>query len=567
MSAFMLYCTSLMPISALAQAIPVPPDPERQGIADIRDREDADLKRQATTEADAGGHLPDMQLSAPVTELAVEATAPIPEDKIVAVLRPFLGHVRLDGAELAEARGAIWSMLRRRGHLARIELTATTLPGGGSRLQAVVHDIRVQSVFAEEEGLGGIDPATLRSIETEAKDIVGADERGGSVPLDVAQLENHLRRRLYLRDVDLRATLVPVGPDIVDVKILAARKPLAPIGGVVQLDNSGLETYGRHRYTLGVSVPGRLAAGDRLDLLTINSSHMNFGRIEYDVPLLPLSARLDVSGAYVAYRTPTGEKGATWSVDAGLSYPVHLGDDSAIIGRLGYLHRQQADRLTGIGAISDKDIDALTATLDAKYYPGAAQTLYVTASLTLGDLDLGGLPSALAQDRISARTDGRFVKFAWRAGYSALFGPGGRFDVRLDTEGQIASRNLDQSEKFALGGPLALRAFGSAEGLGDEGVIAQAELGFRPVDWLRAFAFYGAGRTRRHDRPWVLEAIPVTYTLQAGGAGLSAAYGPLSASLTYARRIGDNPGLSASGLDSEGLRGRDRLWFTLTLRR
>jgi hemolysin activation/secretion protein len=372
---------------------------------------------------------------------------------------------------------------------------------------------------------------------------------------------------LFLRDVDLRASLVPVGPDLVDLKVRVSARPAAPMGLIAQIDNHGLRTYGEERYTMGVSVAGSIRPGDQLDALLIHSARMDYGSLNYDLPLQQLGARLNVSGALVGYRVPSaGQKGRTSLLGAGLSFPLHVGERSVRMAYLSVQHREQTDRLHVFGRIADKTATSLQAKLDFRYFPEPSQTLYFTPAWTVGYLDLSGLASAQAQDQASARTQGHYAKFEWDAGWSMLFGEVDRFDARVDVKGQMASKNLDQSEKFSLGGPVGLRAFGPAEGLGDHGVLANAELGYRPVQGLRVFAFYGMGRIHRYDTPWAVEPVPDRYSLRAAGVGLSLSFKALIASLTYARSINGNPGRSPGGLDSEGLRRDDRLWLSLTLR-
>ncbi len=545
---------------ALAQQAPglIAPNVERQGIPQIRP-EEVSPHATAPRALSSGPALADLSLASPLARIDVQSALLAPQ--IAALLNPFIGKSRISGEELARARGEVWDLLRRHGRMTRVELSGES-SAQGSVLHVTVRDIAVRAVLVEPERGSVLGQKTLDDILASAK--TGLAEGG---LLDIEGLENRIRRRLFLRDVDLRAVLVPVGVDQVNVKILVARRPAAPIGLLAQLDNFGPRSFGQNRYTLGLSLAGRIVDGDQLDLMTINSSHMHYGRIGYEFPLLPLGARVDVSGAIVTYQAASGAKGQTTVLGSGLSYPFHIGDRTQWIGQLHYQHRQQTDRLDPFGNIADKATDSVKGALDFRIYPGPAQVAYFTPALSVGRLDLSGLASALAQDQFTARTDGGFAKLEWEAGWNMLFGQRGRFDARIDAMGQFADRNLDQSEKFALGGPRGIRAYGSAEALGDEGALVNAELGYRPLPWLRAYTFYGVGRIRRNLNPWAVESIPQTYTLQGAGIGLSANVGPAVGSLIYTRQIGNNPGRSADGLDSDGLRGRERVWFTLTLRR
>jgi hemolysin activation/secretion protein len=53
--------------------------------------------------------------------------------------------------------------------------------------------------------------------------------------------------------------------------------------------------------------------------------------------------------------------------------------------------------------------------------------------------------------------------------------PGG-FTLYASFSGQRASKNLDSSEEFFLGGPNGVRAYPQGEGAGDEGWLSRLEL-------------------------------------------------------------------------------------------
>lgn len=538
----------------------IAPNPEQQGIPSIRREETVPKEAPEKARPETEPAQADQVLPSAIRR--VDLQSPLLSTQIEVLLRQFIGKQRVSGKELEQARGQIWDLCRQHGRLTRVELRA--IPGseaaGGSILQARIYEISVRAVRVEQEGDSKLKQALLDDILASAK----ADIAEGGV-LNLDRLDSRIKRRMFLKDVDVRVTLVPVDPDHVDVKVLVSARPVAPLGLLAQYDNNGMRTYGRSRYTAGVSIPGRLLPGDQLDVMGIKSSGMTYVRLGYEFPLVGIGARMNAWGSHVGYRAPSGENGNTSLLGAGLIYPLHIGNAAVWMGYLNYFNRHEVDRLANDAVTADKRTDSVQGKVDANYFLGPAQSLRFNAALTLGELDLSSLPSALAQDRISAKTDGGFTKLEWEGGWSTLFGRGRRLDTRLGVKGQFASKNLDQSEKFALGGPTGVRAYAPVEAMGDEGYVATAEIGYRPIDGLHAFAFYDIGHTRRYRQPWVVESIPLKYTLQGAGVGLAYSYKSLVGSITYARQIGDNPGLSASGLDSDGLSGRYRTWFSLTL--
>jgi len=557
---------SLTQVPVVAQAAPqatgvIPPNPEQQGIPSIR-REGPVLKNvPEQMPAETPPAAADENLPSAITRIDLQA--PFFAREIEALLQQFMGKRDISGRAIETVRGQIWDLYRQHGRMSRVELSAA--PGneadGGSVMRVRVVEIVVRTVRVEREGAGSVDPALLDDILATAR----TDIAEGGV-LDLDRLDSRIKRRIFLGDVDVRATLVPVDPTHVDVRLLVSAKPALPLGMLAQYDNNGSRTYDRNRYTAGVAIPGRMRAGDRLDLIGITSEGMDFGRIAYEFPVVSLGSRLALSGSHIEYKAlSSGVKGRSSQLGASLGHPLHIGDSAVLIGYLDYAYRHQIDLLPNDAVTGDKRISSVQGKVDANYYLAPSQALHFNAALVLGRLDLSALPSAREQDRISAGTDGNFVKLEWGGGWSTLFGPDGRLDARLEARGQFANKNLDQSEKFALGGPAGVRAYGSSEALGDDGYLANAEIGYRPVEWLRAFSFYDFGRIRRYHHPWVDESIPLDYALQGAGAGLSFSHKSLVGSVVYARQKGRNKGLSATGQDSEGSTSRDRLWVSLTL--
>ena len=72
--------------------------------------------------------------------------------------------------------------------------------------------------------------------------------------------------------------------------------------------------------------------------------------------------------------------------------------------------------------------------------------------------------------------------------------------------GQRASKNLDSSEKFSLGGAQGVRAYPVGEAAGDEGALATLELRYALPQWLGAtpqlVLFADSGRVRINKNPF-----------------------------------------------------------------
>ncbi|EBF4234932.1 ShlB/FhaC/HecB family hemolysin secretion/activation protein, partial [Salmonella enterica] len=149
----------------------------------------------------------------------------------------------------------------------------------------------------------------------------------------------------------------------------------------------------------------------------------------------------------------------------------------------------------------------------------------------------------------------------------------GPFSFYANLTGQMASHNLDTSQKFLLGGPSAVRAYDVGDGSVDEGNIGTAEVRSRwhiPVQrWLGASpeltvaAFYDQGWGEQYKDNRVREAsgssrLTNNNRVNLAGAGLYATVadaGNYALTMTWAHRTGEvDP---VSGHDDS-----DRFWVS-----
>ena len=147
--------------------------------------------------------------------------------------------------------------------------------------------------------------------------------------------------------------------------------------------------------------------------------------------------------------------------------------------------------------------------------------------------------------------------------------------LSVNLRGQLAGSNLDSSQKLSPGGPSAVRAYGTNEPSGDEGLIMQLSYRYTPElpelsGQLALAAFYDQAWLRLHHDPSdpVIDIDNVSgrnsYALK--GVGLSATYsftngGYIQAVL--AQPIGRNQGAPAT---SSSRRGSSKLWLQAGLR-
>jgi hemolysin activation/secretion protein len=197
-----------------------------------------------------------------------------------------------------------------------------------------------------------------------------------------------------------------------------------------------------------------------------------------------------------------------------------------------------------------------------KFYGGGVNT----ASLFVrqGKVDLDGSPNEVA-DSLTTRTNGSYRKIS--ASFSRLQALNDRFSLFGSLQMQMASKNLDSSEKLYLGGSQGVRAYPADEAGGSQGYLLNVEARAKILPSLSATTFVEWGHvTVNKDNDIAGAASPNEITLK--GAGVSASWiAPfgLSLSATYTRRNGSNPNPTSNGADQDGTLKKNRFWLQATM--
>jgi len=190
-----------------------------------------------------------------------------------------------------------------------------------------------------------------------------------------------------------------------------------------------------------------------------------------------------------------------------------------------------------------------------------------------GELDLSDSPSAhQLADSMTANTAGYFSKARLAAMRRQFVDPSNTLLMTL--QGQWADRNLDGSEKFYLGGARGVRAYPTNEAGGTFGGLASLEWQHR---WNSIFhrwtltGFYDHGQIRINKRNDFSGAPTLNrYELSGLGVWLGTetdwGFAKSNIRLTWARRLGENPGRSGLGLDADGTRTLNQIRLDANLR-
>jgi hemolysin activation/secretion protein len=431
-------------------------------------------------------------------------------------------------AEIEALAERVTRHYRSRGYtLARAYLPAQDIEGGVVRIEVL--EGRYGQIKVEDQS------KTLRS-----KPPLGA-LRSGDVVTDQA-LERGL---LLLRDlpgVDATSTIQPgaqAGTSDLVVEVIQT----ARVDGAVQWDNSGNRSSGKNRVGGFVNLNNPLGLGDQLSFAGLGAqSNLAYGRLAYQLPVGSQGAIAGVSWSSMHYElggefAALDANGAAKTSGASLTYPIARSRSFNLNASLAFDHKSLSDRVDRVGSATDKSAKAWTASLagDARdsFHGGGAWAF--SAAYSRGRL---GLDSFEAQyiDQLTARSEGGYGKIALNGARIQSLWSGGA--LYASYAGQWASKNLDSSEKFSLGGVSGVRAYPQGEAPADQAHLATLELRQAFDERWQAFAFVDVARAQLNKSTWAGFAGANRRSLAGAGVGALWSFGGYTAKIQWAKPIG-----------------------------
>ena len=407
---------------------------------------------------------------------------------------------------------------------------------------------------------------TLRNQSGVADAVAGKVLKGlnRGDPVAIAPLD---RRLLLLSDIPgvvVHSTLSPgaeVGSSDLTVDLTRAPR----IYGSLEADNAGNRYTGAYRFGGSVNVANLTGMGDLISLRLLASTEgLAYGHAAWQAPLGDATVGVGFTHMQYDLGHEFSALHASGTSDiAGLfaSYPL-IRSRAANLYVLGGLEAKfLTDEIGLLSQVSDKTIHAATIGLRGDSRDGFGGGGWNSASLswTSGRLNIES-PLERAADAASARSQGGFNKLQFAV--SRLQTVRGPLSVYGAVRGQMATDNLDISEKMELGGAYGVRAYPEGEAYGDQGYVATLEARWTLDAWTRPIpgqfqliAFVDAGEVDYAKDPW----FPGPNRARRSGGGLGVNwFGPdnLSFRVAYARRFNDQ--ISTSEPDKKG-----RVWVQI----
>lgn len=351
---------------------------------------------------------------------------------------------------------------------------------------------------------------------------------------DVIKSDQIDRGLLLLQDTPgvstSRATLQP-GASVGTSELLIEVNPAKPYSGSVVADNYGSRYTGEFRLAGTFNLVSPLRIGDQLTANVLTAgSNLSFARLAYQLPVG--SDGLKVGAAYSDIHYKLGKEfealqahGTATSTSVFASYPFIRSQFKNLSGTASYEDKSLKDWVDGTATYTPKKVSVTSFGLSGSLQDalGGGGITSLDLSIAFGSLSINS-PTALAIDAASAQSNGSYTRFSYGANRLQRF-TDSTF-LALSVTGQTASKNLDSSEKFSLGGINGVRAYPQGEASGDEGYRATVELRHNVMPNVQATVFYDVGKVTINRNPFGAPASN-SRNLAGVGVGLNAGLGPV----------------------------------------
>lgn len=491
----------------------------------------------------------------------IQGAVLISEAELAAQLQGVVGK-ELSLRQLKAVSAVLTAYYAQRGYLARVFVPPQDVKDGIVTLQVI-------------EGRRGNVRVTPQGELIDADRVAGFIDyrlaRGEA--FDLVRLGEALNILNEQPGLEARATLAPgQGEAEIDLAVAATAKPVNT--GFLGLNNHGSLATGEAQASAGLALHNTSGHFDTLSLLLNGSEGTSYGRVDYSQAVGHSGLRLGANASHLHYRIVQASLSALKSngsaITTGLSasYPLARRTDLSLSLQANYDEKRLVDQ-TVAGETGNRRVSVTGLGLSGYVVGGSLLPDGITSfglGYVAGESDQRNA-AALASDEASRQVQGSFSKLSYNLGYLQPLAEAWRFNATL--RGQIASKNLDSSERFSLGGPSGVRAYAIGEATGDEGWLLSLNLSRQLQEALSASVFVDTGSVKLNRNTWAgwnagNPGLDNSYGLSAIGAGLDwriNAQALLSASVATA--VGDNPARDASGNNIDGKDNRTRAWVSL----
>ncbi|MEN9328871.1 MAG: hypothetical protein RLZZ484_59 [Pseudomonadota bacterium] len=493
----------------------------------------------------------------------LQGTSALTLKELTQVLQPTLGQP-LEMPILEKIVSLLDQHYDSKGKLGRAEIPAQDLTDG--IVQVVVREGRFAGAVVEPATQTRVPPAL-------AVDLVETAQPKGAV-VNLQALDRASLLLAELPGVQAQMSLRPAAKEGETEAVIQINEAPGTEGSLT-FDNSVVSATGSTRSIAQLSHHGGLGRADTLSLVWMQTQGSEYLKLGYSEPLGGAGKRVGMNVSSSKYQlilpqymalNPTGPAN---SIGLDLSVPWLRSRSANSTLQFGYEHKSFVNN-TAAGLVSDYRINTLSATLQGQQsddWLGGGE-FATSVQVVRGNVDLNGSPNQ-SMDAMTTQTAGPYAKLRLMA--SRVQRLGSQQTLVATWQMQSASKNLDGSEKFFLGGSQGVRAYPTNEGGGSQGRSLNLEWQhlLRPMGQpVTLSAFYDVATIDVNKfNDFVGGASLNSYTLQGTGLWVGSAFAhgwgkPLQWRLSLSRRLGANPMATSSGLDQDGSYRLNRMWFS-----
>jgi hemolysin activation/secretion protein len=473
------------------QNIPVPKTPNKDNIKlpDIQFEKSDDNKNTKD------------QTKILVNQLVFKGNTVYDSKKLLSVFSPDFIGVKHTLGELKEAASKITNFYRSNGYF----LAKAYLP------QQDIVDGKVTIAIIE----GRYGKKTIQN-SSEVREIFFRLSQPVIKEGDLISIGDLERELLLLNDlpgVDAKGSLAP-GQDFGTSDFNIEVNKVDKINGAFTLDNAGNLYTGSNRATTSVNINEPLGIGDIVNFNNTTSEHgLLFNKLAYEVQ--NSGYKVGVAKTYLNYQLGNAfaSLGASGSIDiksAYVSYSVIRSRRSNLTVQVSFDEKNALDTVASTSTASSKNIKSQSLTISGDHKDNfwiEGQSNFVVTLLS-GQLNLLS-PDVVATDVASAQTNGSYSKVSLNLSRTEALST--LSSVRFGFTAQWASKNLDATEKFILGGMNGVRSYPASEAAGDQGYITNIETQTLIPQWseslpgyLQVGVFIDNGHVQIARNPWTV---------------------------------------------------------------
>ena len=448
---------------------------------------------------------------------------------------------RLTLSQIAEGIEAITTYYRGAGYpLARAIIPAQTIEDGVVRVQVI------------EANWGQVEVRNKSAV----KDAVLLRVLSNLEPGSVIRLDAIERATLLLADMPgvLPRALLRAGQQFGSSDLVVEAQPGAAWSAGLSADNFGSRYTGVTRTNANVQWNNPLGRGDTLGLNSLNSEGggLKYVRLAYELPVWAAGVQAGVDRSEMDYRLGDTAasllaSGKAQTSGVWLRNSLLRSQGANLNARLGFSHSVLQDHVDSKGEKNDRTLNVWALELSGErpddWLGGGKNTLGL--ALYSGRVVFDDAEAA-ARDASTANAAGGFARATWAFSRSQALGAG--VIAVLSMNGQWAQKNLDNGQKFSVGGANSVRAYRSGVLSGDSGAFGSLELRYalplpqnlqQTGNW-QVSAFVDSATLHTNKKPWSSGSNKAS--LSGAGLGLNwQGPGQWRARVTYARSLGNEP--------------------------